>query len=294
MEFLYRDLGYRSSGEIVEVTLRNNSANVRLMDSSNFQSYRSGRQHQFYGGHVTRSPYRIPIPYTGNWYITLDLGGYAGSINYSVRILPGALPPARSIPSPAPSPLSSVPTSVTSGPTSVATTASSSIPPMFRPLSSLPSLVQSDEVSPEDESGGNGVREFDVFISHASEDKDEIVRPLAHALQEKGLRVWFDEFELRIGDSLRRSIDRGLANSRSGLVVLSPAFLGKGWANYELDGLVTRSVTGEQILLPIWHNLTKQEVIKYSPSLADKVARSTSTNTVEEIASEITAVIRGR
>ncbi|WP_219929820.1 toll/interleukin-1 receptor domain-containing protein [Teichococcus aestuarii] len=96
---------------------------------------------------------------------------------------------------------------------------------------------------------------------------------------------------LRIGDSLRRKIDKGLASSRFGVVVLSQAFFGKGWPEYELDGLVTRSVSGEQILLPIWHNVSKREV-GYSPSLADKVARSTATHTVEEIAAEIVDVVK--
>ena len=134
-------------------------------------------------------------------------------------------------------------------------------------------------------------RKFDVFISHASEDKDEVVRPLAHALQAGGLKVWYDEFELKIGDSLRRKIDIGLAKSRFGVIVFSKVFLTKGWTNYELDGLVTKSVNGEQVLLPIWHNITKKEIIEYSPSLADKLARSTSTHTVEEIAEEIVALI---
>jgi hypothetical protein len=136
-------------------------------------------------------------------------------------------------------------------------------------------------------------REYDVFISHASEDKDAVVRPLATALRDSGLRVWYDEFELRIGDSLRRKIDLGLAKSRFGVVVLSRSFFGKGWPNYELDGIVTRVVSGEQVLLPIWHEITKKEVIDYSPSLADKVARSTGTHTLEEIATEIKDVIRG-
>ena len=132
-----------------------------------------------------------------------------------------------------------------------------------------------------------------MFISHASEDKDEVVRPLAHALQSAGLSVWFDEFELKIGDSLRQKIDRGLAKSRFGIVVFSRVFLSKGWTNYELDGIVTRTVSGEQVLLPVWHNITKQEIVDFSPSLADRLARSTSTHTVEEIADEIVAVISG-
>jgi len=103
----------------------------------------------------------------------------------------------------------------------------------------------------------------------------------------EGLDVWYDEMTLRIGDSLRQKIDKGLANSRVGLVVLSPAFINKGWTNYELDGIVTRTVSGDQILLPIWHNITKQQVVNFSPSLADKVARSTATHTIEDIAKEI-------
>ena len=78
------------------------------------------------------------------------------------------------------------------------------------------------------------------------------------------------------------------------MIVLSQAFLGKGWPNYELDGLVTRAVTGEQVLLPVWHKISKQEVMAYSPSLADKLARSTSTHTVQEIAEEIVQVIKGQ
>ena len=117
------------------------------------------------------------------------------------------------------------------------------------------------------------------------------MRPLAHALRDQGLEVWYDEFELQIGDSLRQKIDKGLANSRFGIVVLSRAFFDKGWTNYELDGLVTRSVTGEQVLLPIWHDISKQEVIEYSPSLADKVARNTTSHTVDEIAAEIAELI---
>lgn len=258
MNFNYYNLGHLKSGEIVEVTLSGSAANVRLMDSSNFQSYKAGRQHRYHGGLVTKSPYHLQVPSSGTWYVTVDMQGLQGTVRSGVRVLPSALPPARNV-----------------------------------PLSSVPSLVRRDEEdfpAYEDE----GEREFDVFISHASEDKDEIVRPLAHALKESGLKVWYDEFELKIGDSLRRKIDKGLATSRFGVVVLSKSFLGKGWTNYELDGLVTRTTTGEQILLPVWHNISKKEVIEYSPSLADKLARSTSTHTVEEIAEEIAGVIQQR
>jgi len=157
------------------------------------------------------------------------------------------------------------------------------------PLASIPSLVR--EPTPQVEPGAEA---YDVFISHASEDKETIVRDLVSELVNQDLKVWYDEFTLRIGDSLRQKIDKGLARSRVGLVVLSPPFIAKGWTNYELDGIVTRAVSGEQLLLPIWHNITKQEVVDFSPSLADKVARSTATHTVQEIALEIAELLRSR
>lgn len=133
---------------------------------------------------------------------------------------------------------------------------------------------------------------YDVFISHASEDKDEVVRPLAEKLQEAGFLVWYDEFQLKVGDSLRRSIDKGLANSRFGIVVLSSHFFAKNWPQYELDGLVAREMTGGKVILPLWHKVSKQEVISYSPSLADKVALNTSAYTPEELAKELGDVLR--
>jgi hypothetical protein len=133
---------------------------------------------------------------------------------------------------------------------------------------------------------------YDVFISHASEDKDAIVRDLAHALRRRGLEVWYDEFALRVGDGLRRKIDVGLSTSRFGVVVLSPSFFSKNWSEYELDGLVTREMSGDrQIILPIWHDVTRDDVIGYSPSLADKLALQTADSTIEEIASQIAEVV---
>ena len=255
MNFNYYDLGHLKAGEIVEVTLSGNAANVRLMDSSNYNNFKAGRNHRYVGGLIKRSPHRMAVPSSGRWYVTVDMNNLGGTTRSAVRVLPGVLPTARSL-----------------------------------PLANVPSLVQRDDPP----GVGAFVRAHDVFISHASEDKEAVVRPLAAALKAEGLDVWYDEFELRIGDSLRRKIDQGLANSRVGLVVLSHSFIAKGWTNYELDGIVTRSVSGEQVLLPIWHNISKQEVVAYSPSLADKVARNTATYTVEEIAKEIAELIASK
>ena len=118
---------------------------------------------------------------------------------------------------------------------------------------------------------------FDVFISHASEDKDDFVRELAEKLQERRIEVWYDEHSLKIGDSLRQSIDLGLSKSRFGIVVLSKVFFSKQWTNWELDGLIQRQMnTSNNLIIPIWHNIEKQDILNYSPSLADKVAIKSS------------------
>lgn len=117
---------------------------------------------------------------------------------------------------------------------------------------------------------------WDGFISHASEDKDNFVRPLAEALVKKGLKVWYDEFTLKLGDSLRRSIDRGLSQSKWGIVIISPYFLKKEWPQKELDGLVAREINGRKVILPIWHDITYEDLVKYSPTLADRLATKSS------------------
>ena len=136
-------------------------------------------------------------------------------------------------------------------------------------------------------------REFDLFLSHASEDKD-FTRPLAEALSQRGVRVWFDETAIRIGDSLRESIDRGLTRSRFGVVVFSHSFFAKKWTNYELNGLVTREVQGRKVVLPVWHpGLSAADVVSYSPSLADKKALMASSLSVEQIADELATLVLG-
>lgn len=116
--------------------------------------------------------------------------------------------------------------------------------------------------------------DWDVFISHASEDKEAIARPLAKQLQGRGIKVWFDEFTLTVGDSLRQSIDAGLARSRFGIVIISPAFLQKAWPQRELDGLVAREIAGVKVILPVWHKVDIDDVRTFSPTLADRLSAS--------------------
>lgn len=133
--------------------------------------------------------------------------------------------------------------------------------------------------------------QHDVFISHASQDKDSFVRPLAKELTEMGFDVWYDESTLKIGDSLREKIDQGLSSSRYGIVVLSESFFSKNWPQYELNGLVAREIQGGKVILPIWHKISKDEVLSFSPTLADKVALNTSLSSVSEIAKELAEVL---
>ena len=136
-------------------------------------------------------------------------------------------------------------------------------------------LVPKHDV-PETTAPAPSTGHWDVFISHAGEDKKDFVRPLAGALRARGLSVWFDEFTLTVGDSLRRSIDRGLARSWFGVVVISPHFLDKEWPQRELDGLAAREVDGTKVILPVWHNITVEQLRARSPILADRIAASSS------------------
>lgn len=148
-------------------------------------------------------------------------------------------------------------------------------------------------INPSSPSADENSSSFDAFISHATEDKEDFVRPLATALENAGFNIWYDEFALKIGDSLRRSIDHGLSQSRYGIVVLSNAFFKKNWPQYELDGLIAKEMTGGKVVLPIWHRVSKDEVISYSPTLADKVAINSSLSSINEIVEQLSEVLRG-
>lgn len=166
-QFVQHDLGHQKRGATAVVTLKGNAANVRLLDSSGLSAFKSGRRHSYRGGLVEQSPFRIVIPSDGRWYVTVDVNGQGprARVSSSVQIEPPPLPFARS----------AVPTSL-------------SEVRVERPPAGV----------------GDDGRTWDVFISHASEDKADIARPLYEALSGFGVTVWFDEAELGIGDSLRR------------------------------------------------------------------------------------------
>lgn len=120
------------------------------------------------------------------------------------------------------------------------------------------------------------LKQWDVFISYASEDRDSVARPLAEGLRHHGLRVWFDEFELRVGDSLVESINLGLSNSSYGVVILSPNFLHKKWTQKELAALISLDEIERRRILPVWHQLGENDLKPIMPMLTDIIAIKSS------------------
>lgn len=135
-------------------------------------------------------------------------------------------------------------------------------------------------------------KKYDFFISHAWEDKEAVAKPLADALISKGAEVWLDKYEMTVGDSLRQSIDDGLAHSRYGIIILSETYFKKFWTGKELNGLFAKQEHGEKVILPIWHNISKDKVKEYSPILADMVALKTADFTIDELADEFIKLVQ--
>lgn len=134
--------------------------------------------------------------------------------------------------------------------------------------------------------------QYDVFVSHAWEDKESFVDEFVQELQKLNLNVWYDKNQIKWGDSMRAKIDEGLRKSKFGVAVLSPDYIkeGKYWTKAELDGLFQLESVNGKMLLPVWHNLTKKEVMAYSPIIAGKLAMNTASMTPAEIAAELAAL----
>jgi hypothetical protein len=131
----------------------------------------------------------------------------------------------------------------------------------------------------------------DVFLCHATEDKEVFVRPLAEALSASGLRVWYDEFSLKPGDSIRTAIDLGLKSARYCVVVLSPRFFGRNWTEWELNGIVQLHLSAKRpMLIPVWLDVKAADVRKASPSLADVYAVRATAGALA-VAAQIAAIV---
>lgn len=124
---------------------------------------------------------------------------------------------------------------------------------------------------------------YDVFISHASEDKKDFVQPLVDALQDAGIRVWYDAIELEWGKSLRAQIDNGIKRSKYAILVLSKNFFAKKWPQRELDGILAKEdITGASPL-PIWYNISHADVYEFSPTLAGLYSLSNDRYSIDDI-----------
>jgi hypothetical protein len=127
-----------------------------------------------------------------------------------------------------------------------------------------------------------------AFISHDSRDKEPFVRELASKLQTMLCTVWYDEFSLIPGQSLRASIEKGLKTCKKCVLILSPHFIGnEGWTKAEFDSVFTREILEKKnVVIPVWHGVTKEQVYEYSPRLLDRVAISSDSG-VEEVARKV-------
>lgn len=125
---------------------------------------------------------------------------------------------------------------------------------------------------------------YDVFISHASEDKESFVNLLVEELQKRGVKVWFDRKDITWGRSIRQSIDEGLKKSKFAIVVLSEFYIKKYWTNKEFNALFSLGSTLGEFILPIWYNITPEKAQEFSPMLSDTMALKSSEYTIENIA----------
>jgi len=134
---------------------------------------------------------------------------------------------------------------------------------------------------------------WDVFISHAGEDKQDVAWPLCNALLEAGFKPWLCDLEIRLGDSLRAKLDEGLAQSSYGVVILSPSFFAKHWPQTELNALAARESSGDKVILPVWHKIEHKDIARWSPMLADRVAVNTDKGMTSVVA-QICGVLKSR
>ncbi|MCH9742993.1 MAG: toll/interleukin-1 receptor domain-containing protein [Proteobacteria bacterium] len=145
----------------------------------------------------------------------------------------------------------------------------------------------------------NYVKECDVlskplaFISHDSRDKDELVRELAFELSKLLCLVWYDEYSLKVGDSLSENIERGLKETKKCVVILSPNFLNNtGWGKAEFDFIYQRElIENKNIFLPVWHNVGIQEVKNYNEKIAGRLGLN-SAEGVPTLARKLAEVIK--
>ena len=253
MGYLWQDLHDLKAGQVVEINATL-GVNAKLMSYDSFTFYRRGSSYKYIGGRLIKTPCRITVPYDGPWILVVDLSYRGTGTVHDVRVL----------------------TELPNNTTGSESNGENDAPPI-----ELKDVMEIDND-----------KEFDVFVSHASDDKEKVTRPLVTILKEKGLKVWYDEDVLKIGDSLSKEIEKGLKQSNFGLIVVSKQFMIKPWVDRELKGLVAGSIHKGKPIIPILHGVSYDELYDFSPPLADSFYRSTDKHTIESIANEVVAVIK--
>lgn len=136
------------------------------------------------------------------------------------------------------------------------------------------------------------MKKYDVFLSHAYEDKSSFSNELAHALKKAGLKIWYSGFELKVGDPIAESINEALKDARFGIVIISPVYLRKQWAMNELNALFASETAGKKIL-PVYHNIKVADVINAFPLIADRFALS-SDQDMQHIVNSLLQVVKSK
>ncbi len=159
--------------------------------------------------------------------------------------------------------------------------------PVLISRTKIESSIQINSQSPK-----GSTQKYDMFISHAWEDRDTAAS-LAQSLQREGLEVWFSGFELKPGDHIMESINRGIAQSRYGLVILSPNFLNlaKFWTQFEIERLLQSEIEGRKIILTVWFNVTESDIRLFAPRVAHRFAIPWS-NDVQHVVHQILSIVR--
>lgn len=251
--FLWWDLHFLKAGQFVDIDI-STAANVKLISYSNFTTYKNGGRYRFHGGFAKNSPYRIEVPHDGKWILVVDLTEpYTSFFGYmKVNHIKISTP---------------------------ATTSHTQ-----QEVITLP---------PNEATAKENTECFDIFLSHATEDKDTIAIPLKDELEKLGLKIWMDvdrSNELSTS-GLRREIDSAIYNSNYAVIILSPNYMRKPWTNREFDGITAMEMAKKQTLLCVWHHVTLDAILEYSPPIANKYAHETTTYSIQEIAKAFARII---
>lgn len=257
MNFKAFDMGNCKAGEIIEVILKGDGVNVSIMDSPNYFEYKNGRKHKYIGGHIEKSPYKVMLPYDAHWYVAIDFGGYPGEAKCAVRKLSGKLPKL---------PNDKV------GVMRVSTSGGS---------------VDEEDIKSEfnlDLDTSFGIKEFDFFIAYAKEQYKSIAQPLANAMAFRGKKICLEDFALEKGDNLTKVIQKGFIQAKRGIIIVSEEFAENGWLTYELDEILNLRKNDVNLVTPIWHHITKDEIINScGRAFLNTMEYNTMTRTINEL-----------